>query len=135
MAYICPKNVLLQLKHYIQRIYLTLLSTTCVKIHQMTYVIFETLIHFSRHNSSIFFQLKHYIISTKVVHQTSNFEILHCLFKVHQFPNVSFQTSKLFFKVWIFFQCHGRQLFCTLLAETLYYFDERNPSKCQISDF
>ena len=39
----CPKNTFLQLKHYIQRIYLTLLSTTCVKIHQITYVIFETI--------------------------------------------------------------------------------------------
>ena len=33
----------MQKLHYIQRIYLTLLSTTCVKIH------------FSRHNSSVFF--------------------------------------------------------------------------------
>ena len=55
MGYICPKNTFLQLKHYIQRIYLTLLSTTCVKIHQIPYVIFETISHFSRHNSSVFF--------------------------------------------------------------------------------
>ena len=40
--FVCPKNPFLQLKHYIQRIYLTLLSTTCMKIHQITYVIFET---------------------------------------------------------------------------------------------
>ena len=40
MGYICPKNAFLQLKHYIQRIYLTLVSTTCVKIHQTPYVIF-----------------------------------------------------------------------------------------------
>ena len=51
----CPKNTFLQLKDYIERIYLTLLSTTCVKIHQITYVIFETISHFSRHNSSVFF--------------------------------------------------------------------------------
>ena len=55
MGYFCPKNTFLQLKHYIQRIYLTLLSTTCVKIHQIPYVIFETISHFSRHNSSVFF--------------------------------------------------------------------------------
>ena len=48
------KNTFLQLKHYIQRIYLLLLSTTCVKIHQITYAIFETIIHFSRHNSVLF---------------------------------------------------------------------------------
>ena len=44
----------LQLKRYIQRTYLTLLSTT-VKIHQVPSVIFETISHFSRHNSSVFF--------------------------------------------------------------------------------
>ena len=49
------KNTFLQLKYYIQRIYLTLLSTTCVKIHQITYVIFETISHFSQHNSSVSF--------------------------------------------------------------------------------
>ena len=54
MGYICPKNTFLQLKH-IQRIYLTLLSTNCVKIHQIPYVIFETVIHFSRQNSSVLF--------------------------------------------------------------------------------
>ena len=36
------KKSFLQLKHYIQRIYLTLLSTNCMKIHQIPYVIFET---------------------------------------------------------------------------------------------
>ena len=54
MGYFCPKNSLLQLKHYIQRIYLTLLSIICVEIHQIPYVIFETISHFSRHNSSVF---------------------------------------------------------------------------------
>ena len=53
MGYFCPKNTFLQLKH-IQRIYLTLLSTSCLKTHQMTYVIFETICHFSRHNPSIY---------------------------------------------------------------------------------
>ena len=43
MGYFCPKNTFLQLEHYIPKIYLTLLSTTCVKIHQITYVIFETI--------------------------------------------------------------------------------------------
>ena len=49
------KNTFLQLKHYIQRIYLTLLSTSCVKIHQIPYVIFETKGHFLRQNSSVLF--------------------------------------------------------------------------------
>ena len=46
MGYFWLKNTCLQLKYYTQRIYLTLLSTTCVKIHQITYVIFETINHF-----------------------------------------------------------------------------------------
>ena len=41
IGYFCPKNTFLQLRH-IQRIYLTLFSTTRAKIRQMTYVIFET---------------------------------------------------------------------------------------------
>ena len=46
------KNCILSTKKiYIQRIYVTLLSTTCVKIHQISYVIFETISHFSRHHS------------------------------------------------------------------------------------
>ena len=63
----------IQLKHYIQRIHLTLLLTTCVKVHQIPHVIFETRSHFSQHNSSVLFQLKHYIHSTKAVHQSANF--------------------------------------------------------------
>ena len=52
--FLCPKNTFLQLKQNMPKIYLTLLSATCVKIHQITYVIFETISHFSWHNSCIF---------------------------------------------------------------------------------
>ena len=48
-------NSFLQLKHYIQRISLTLLSTTCVKVHQIPYVISETVSHFPRYYYSVFF--------------------------------------------------------------------------------
>ena len=41
--YFCPKNTFLQLEHYLPKIYLTLLSTICVKIYQISYVIFETI--------------------------------------------------------------------------------------------
>ena len=47
MSYFCPKNTFPQLKHYIPKIYLALLSTTSVKIHQMTYAIYESISHFS----------------------------------------------------------------------------------------
>ena len=75
--YFCPKNAFHQLKHFIQRIYPTLLSTFCVKIHQMTYVIFETISYFSRHSPSIFFQLKYYILPTKISYQIENFQTFH----------------------------------------------------------
>ena len=57
MGYICPKNTFLQLKHYMQMIYLTLLSTTyvCHYIKFLIYVIFETITHFSRYNLSALF--------------------------------------------------------------------------------
>ena len=35
-------NTFLQLRH-VNRIHLTLLSTTCVKIHQISYAVFETI--------------------------------------------------------------------------------------------
>ena len=50
MGYIFPKKTFLQLKHYIQRIDLTLLSTACVKIYQTPYIMFET-------TSQFFFKL------------------------------------------------------------------------------
>ena len=126
MGYIFPKNTFLQLQHYIQRIYLTLFSTT-VKIHQIPYAIFETISHFlyfifdknipskckfsdfpllelkfskllmsffkqkvslsskfgslfgvMRDNSSVLFHLKLYMLSTKLVHQSENFQTFNC---------------------------------------------------------
>ena len=55
MGYFRPKSTFLQLKHYIQRMHLTLLSTTRMKVQKISYVIFETMSHFSRHNFSVFF--------------------------------------------------------------------------------
>ena len=98
MGYFCTKNAFLQLEHYLSKIYLTLLSTTCVKIHQITYVIFETYIsHFSRHSSSVFSLLKHYILSTKVAYQSANFQIFYC--SGWSSPNFSshFSNKKLIF--------------------------------------
>ena len=46
MGYFCSKNIFLQLKHDIQWIYLKFLSTTCLEIHQVPCVIFETLSQF-----------------------------------------------------------------------------------------
>ena len=96
MGYIYLKTTFLHLKHYLQ-IYLTLLSTTCVKIHQIPYVIFETISHFSRHNSSILFQLKHYILLTKISHQSANFQIFHCLSSELKFIKFLMSLQKMSF--------------------------------------
>ena len=78
MGYVCQKSTFLQLKHYIQRIYLTLLSTNCMKIHQIHYVFLKPKGQKTiRHNSSVFFQLKHYILFTKVA-WSANFQTFHC---------------------------------------------------------
>ena len=115
MGHICPKNTFLQLKHYIQRIYVTLLSTTCVKIHQ-------TPCHFLRHdfplpelkftkflmsffkqkvsfsskcgslfsvmrvNSSVLFHIKLYMLSTKGTHQVQIFRLSTARIKINHIP-------------------------------------------------
>ena len=95
------KTTFLQIKHYIQRIYLILLSITCVKIRQITYAISETISHFSQHNSSVSFYLKHYILSIQDFPQL-RLKFTKFLMSVCQIK------SQLVFKVWIFFQCHER---------------------------
>ena len=95
MGYICQKNIFLQVKHYIQRIYLTLRSTTCVKFHQTLYVIFETICHFSRHNSSVLFWLKHFILLTKISHQSANFQIFECFNQSSPNSSCQFRNHKV----------------------------------------
>ena len=50
-----PKKCIPSAKIIFRGIYPTFFSTTCVKTHQITYVIFETIRHFSRHNFSVRF--------------------------------------------------------------------------------
>ena len=113
------KKTFLQLKHYIQRIYLTLLLTTCtfnyLKIHQISYVNFESISHFSQHASSVFFlaQIVHtFDKSRQSKYKFLDFQLLEFNFTQFlvfqfQFPNSIFQTKCLFlFKVSIALQCH-----------------------------
>ena len=100
MGYICLKTTFLQLKHYIQKIYLTLLSTTCVKIHQILYVIFETISHFSRHNTRL------YYFSSNVTYFWQKYPIKVQIFrfftaqvKILQISHAIFQTKS---------KCHDR---------------------------
>ena len=97
-------------KKRIQRIYLTLLSTTCVESHQITCVVFETIAsHFSWHSpvffSSIFFNS--FIFSSNITYFLQKYSIKVQIFRlsaaqatVHQIPHVIFQIkSQFFFKV------------------------------------
>ena len=103
MGYFCPKNTFLQLKDDIHRIYPALLSTTCVKIHQRTYVIFEPPAQ------------PLYIFLAQTLHTFCKnslskwkFNTCHCLqYKVHPIPHVIFGSkSQFFFKLCITLQCH-----------------------------
>ena len=97
MCYFCQKNPFLQLKHYFQGIYLTLLSTNSMKIHQSPYLIFETISYFSGHNSSVFFQLKYYILSSKQPIKIQIFRLSTAHVKVHQIPHVLFKQKVSFY--------------------------------------
>ena len=70
------KNTFLELKHDIQRIYLTLLSTTCVPHSPNSVCHFwnHTFCHVFHDTTRLhFFQFKHYILSTKSSPLASNF--------------------------------------------------------------
>ena len=107
MDYFCPKSTFLQLKHYMQRIYLILLSTTCVKIYGISYVIFETISQLSRHNSSAFFLAQTLHTFNKSSPSKCKFsDFLLFVLESTKLP-MSFvkQKSQFFFKVWITLQC------------------------------
>ena len=58
------------------------------------------------HNSSVLLWLKHNILSTKVAHQSANFQTYHCSHK--NSPNSSFlePKSQFFFKLCVTLQYH-----------------------------
>ena len=110
MGYFCPKNTFLQLEHFIRKIYLTLFSTICVKIHRITYVIFETIFKsfLTTQFLCIFLAqtLHTFCKSSSSKCKFSDFPLLGLKFTKFL---MSFSNKKsLFFKVWIFFQCHER---------------------------
>ena len=84
MSYFYPKNTFLQLKHYIQRIYL------------ISSVIFETISHFSRHNSSVLFSSNITYFLQKQSIKVQIFRLSTARVKVHRIPHVIFQTNSQF---------------------------------------
>ena len=101
---ICSATTFVEKIPYVQRIYRTLLSTTCGKIHQISYVIFEVISHFLRHNSSVFLSWNITYFLQKQPIKVQTFSLSTARVKGHQIPRVIFQTkNRFFFKVWIFF--------------------------------
>ena len=109
IGYICLKTTFLQLKHYIQKIYLTLLSTTCVEIHRILisflkpHVIYHDTTRPYYFSSNVKYFWKKYPIKVQIL------RFFTAEVKIHQISHVIFQTkSEFFFKFWITVQCNQR---------------------------
>ena len=97
---------------------------------------FRSLFSVMKDNSSVFFLLKPHTLWTKIAHWSEIYGLLSGWVKIHQIPHVILETTwQFFFKLCITLHCHGRQVFCTFLAKTLYDFYKRSPPQCKISDF
>ena len=137
MGYFCPKNTFLQLKHYLPKIYLTLLSTTCVKFIKLLMPFLKPYIsHFSRHSSSVFFlaqTLHTFYKSSPSKCKFSDFPLLGL-----KFTNflMSFFKQKVSFssKFGSFFSVMRGNSSIHFLVETLYDIEKSSTSKCKLSD-
>ena len=135
MGYNCLKTTFLQLKHYTQNIYLTLLSTTCVKIHQIP------LCHFWSQKSFFTTPLV-YVILVQTLYTFDKDIPSKCKFLdflLLELKFIKFLVS--LFKQKVSFSLNFGSLFSvmrdnsTFLAETVLDLDKRNPSMCKNSDF
>ena len=107
------------------------LSTACMKIKQIPYVIYKARVTFSlyfaspfsvmkynfspfsvmKYNFSGIFQLKHFMLLTKRAHQCTSFSTLSALMKVHPIPHAIFETTwSGLIQILYHIQCHERYL-------------------------
>ena len=136
MGYFCPKNTLLQLEHYIPKIYLKLLSTTCGKIHQITHVIFETTYKsfFTQFFCSFLAQTLHtFYKSSPSKCKFSDFPLLRLKFTKFL---MSFFKQKVSFssKFGSFFSVMRDNSSVLFLTETLYAIEKGTTSICKLSE-
>ena len=97
---------------------------------------FALLFSVIKDKTSVFFLLKSHILQTETAHRSEIFGIQSSWVKIHKIPHVIFEsTSQFFYNFASFFSVTRDNSSILFLAETLYYCDERNPSKCQILDF
>ena len=129
------QSTFFQLKLYIQGIYLTVLLTTFLKIHQIPYIIFETITPFPDAIPIYYFSSNIVYFLQKKPIKKQIFRLFTTLVKIHQISHVIFQTKSLFFfKVCITLQCHEGYFYCIFSAETLHDIDKSSTSKCKFSD-
>ena len=107
-----------------------------MKIHQITYVIFETIYKsfFTTQFLCIFFAqtLHTFYKSSPSKCKFSDFLLLGLKFTKFLIPFFKQKVSLSF--SWIFFQCHERWFFCTFLAKALYAITKSSTLKCKLSD-
>ena len=140
MGYICAKNTFLQLKHYTQRMYLTLLSTT-VKIRQIPLLIFKAMSHFFFKFCIIFqchdtkflwkFQAELLRFGQKEPIKVQIMRLLCALMKVHPIPHANFEAIRSRF-IQILHHCSVSRKITPLyfFSSNLYTLDKK-----QFSDF
>ena len=118
MSYFCQKSTFLQLKH-IQRIYLILLSSTCVKNSP------NSLCHFGNH--------KPFFTTQLLCIQSAHFQTFPLLeLKLTKFLMLFFKQKVSFLSKFCVMRDNSSLLF---IAETLSAINKRNPSKCTFLDF
>ena len=87
-------------------------------------------------NSSLNFQLMHFILLTKGSHESTNFDTFKCSGKNLPKSSCHFQTTnQFFFKFCIIPQCNEKKLLCTFLGQKLYTLQKRDQSKCTFLGF
>ena len=87
-----------------------------------------------RHNSSVLFHLKLYMLYTKGAHQNGYFQACNCSHGPNSLYHFSYNQS-IFFKYCITLQCHDTLLLCNFLAQILYTLAKRSLLKCKFWNF
>ena len=93
MGYICPKNTFLQIKHYIKRIYPTLLSTTCVKRTKFLMSFLKPYVFFQDTNRLYYFNPNITYLWQKYPIKVQIFRFFTARVKIHQMYHVIFLQS------------------------------------------
>ena len=89
-----------------------------------------------RHNPSVLFHLKLYMLWRKWAHQSQNLKLTTARIKIYQIPYFIFQTtSQFFFKYCITLHCHDTQLLCNFLAQTLYTLNKKVSQSASFENF